>query len=136
MISVPLLLSEPDSHKTENQLNQLISERTEEFSMAKNLLNSAADAIERIMSSYKDVIELTGYSHRVFEMLHIFQTINESGSVLKTNENRKKSLEKSSGSVIQLNDKCESISCEAISITTPNGDILVQSLSLKVVFFL
>uniref|UniRef100_A0A8C8D9M4 ATP-binding cassette, sub-family D (ALD), member 2 n=1 Tax=Oncorhynchus tshawytscha TaxID=74940 RepID=A0A8C8D9M4_ONCTS len=127
----------------DGQTQVLVSERTEAFTTARNLLASGADAIERIMSSYKEVTELAGYTTRVYNMFLVFGEVQRgvykrsSASIMGTGE--KKIVARPEmhidgpleikGRVIDVDN---GIVCESVPIITPNGDIVVSSLNFKV----
>lgn len=69
IISLPLLYGRPSDSVG-------FGERTQYVSTAKNLLQSASDAVERLMTSYKDVYELVGYTDRVYRMLSVFDEVD------------------------------------------------------------
>ena len=89
MISVPILTS----RKAGGTGDSGISERTEYYTIAKHLLSSAGDAMERLMTAYKvlrfsldlcyrhnlkEVVELAGYTQRVANMFEVFDDCSNS----------------------------------------------------------
>lgn len=107
-----------------------VSARTQDFIIARGLLISAADAIERIMSSYKELTELTGYTTRVAEMIQVFKEVHD-GKYQKTVINSSNQSELSSVITKQRGDVEEGnfIEFNKVPIVSPNGDILVKELS-------
>ncbi|CAF0940732.1 unnamed protein product [Adineta ricciae] len=121
-----------------------ISARTEAFTVSKNLLTSGADALERIISSYKEIAELAGHTDRVYTMLHVFDdcaNAHYQRNLVTTDENHdehsssvvaKKKVainQRAEGKIIESD---EDIIAEDVPIITPNGDVIVESLSLKI----
>uniref|UniRef100_A0A7N8YG70 ATP-binding cassette, sub-family D (ALD), member 1 n=1 Tax=Mastacembelus armatus TaxID=205130 RepID=A0A7N8YG70_9TELE len=135
MVAVPIITATGYSEYEE----ELVSERTQAFTTARNLLNAGADAVERIMSSYKEVTELAGYTARVSEMLDVFEDVNQgiyrrsvslpelhssSGSVLPSHPELV-----AAGQVISVE---KGIRCKNLPIITPTGDVVVSSLNIQV----
>lgn len=141
MVSLPILTA---SQPTATDAEGGVSDRTQYVTIARNLLISAADAIERLMSSYKEIVALAGYTHRVAGMLQVFdETAN--GVYDKTRvvsaieeQNNAGILEfrnghpVANGKIIYTNeeDSMNSISLRSVPVVTPNCDIVVASLTL------
>jgi len=102
-----------------------VGDRTMAYSISNNLLEQGSDAIERILSSYKEVVELAGYSSRVVEMLNIFDDM-KAGRFQKT-----KLIAEMDSTAAKLVPDQDEISMENIPIVTPNGDVLVKSMTLN-----
>ncbi|XP_037551857.1 ATP-binding cassette sub-family D member 2 isoform X2 [Nematolebias whitei] len=143
MVAVPIITATgfADGETGTGQAQMMVSERTEAFTTARNLLASGADAIERIMSSYKEVTELAGYTARVHNMFVVFEDVQKGvykrSSLSATAGTQKKNKPELhidgpleiKGEVIDVD---QGIVCENVPIITPNGDVVVSCLNLKV----
>lgn len=151
MIALPILYTSQTQFSSAMQENNGdgVSERTGYLTTSKNLLTSGADAAERLMSSYKELVALAGYVARVSEMLDVFRdaalckyrrNVVTSGQSRGSNGNMAISVEK----VIEFRDGTPiikgivressdgSISLMDVPIVTPNCEVIVPRLNIQI----
>lgn len=107
--------------------------RTEGFVTNRRLLLSASDAFGRVMYSYKDVSELAGYTARVSELFDTIESIKkgqyQKRQVGSAKADGTKKLLENRGEIVESEDE---IIFDQVPIISPNGDVLVRSLSFHV----
>lgn len=115
-----------------------VSERTHYFTTAKNLLLTGSNAVERLMSSYKDIVELAGHTARVANMFTVLEEASQ-GIYHKTLVAKK---EKAGDMEIEfrgdqplakgklIHSANNEIILKNVPVVTPNCDIVCPSLSL------
>lgn len=116
-----------------------VSERTHYFTTAKNLLLTGSNAVERLMSSYKDIVELAGHTARVANM---FQVLDEASRGIYHKTVVEKKDESTHGFTIEFRgdqpiakgkmivSQTNEIILRNVPIVTPNCDVVCPALSL------
>ncbi|KIJ68698.1 hypothetical protein HYDPIDRAFT_179754 [Hydnomerulius pinastri MD-312] len=109
-----------------------LGSRTEGFVTNRRLLLSSSDAIGRVMYSYKDLAELAGYTARVSLLLDTMADVRkgkfEKTLVASATEGENSKIMRGRGQVFEAED----IQFENVPIVTPNGDVLLKSLTFNV----
>ncbi|XP_076761555.1 ATP binding cassette subfamily D [Xylocopa sonorina] len=147
VIAMPLLYNTVTSRIEDNRDDE-VSERTRYLTTSKNLLISGADAVERLMLSYKELVALAGYTARVNEMLDIFKD----AALCKYKRNIVNSLSKEPNDtnnyalkdIIEMKDGAPvikgivsestdgKISLIDVPIVTPNCEIIVPRITIHI----
>ncbi|KAK5632437.1 hypothetical protein RRF57_008151 [Xylaria bambusicola] len=128
-----LLCSVPVFFKLPGQLGDTISmgDRTETFVTNRRMLLSASDAFGRIMFSYREIMELAGYTSRVASLLEVMDDIQaghfEKKLVSSSGTEEHEAVLKGRGKVVESKD----IEFIDVPIISPNGDVLVKALSFS-----
>uniref|UniRef100_A0A915IVU0 ABC transmembrane type-1 domain-containing protein n=1 Tax=Romanomermis culicivorax TaxID=13658 RepID=A0A915IVU0_ROMCU len=142
MVVVPVITARyANSGQTktlEEEIDHGVGERTRGFETARNLLGSGADAVERLMSSYKEIAELSGYTKRVWDMIRVFQDVADCRYSrlpphVDSNDDGNKIVHwdtcKVEGYVYEISDFIQFID---VPIITPTGDVICRSISLTI----
>ncbi|KAI3328089.1 ABC transporter transmembrane region 2 [Xylariaceae sp. AK1471] len=128
-----LLCSVPVFFKLPGQLGDVISmgDRTETFVTNRRMLLSASDAFGRIMFSYREIMELAGYTSRVASLLEVMDDIQaghfEKKLVSSSGTEEHEAVLKGRGKVVES----QNIEFIDVPIISPNGDVLVKALSFS-----
>jgi ATP-binding cassette subfamily D (ALD) long-chain fatty acid import protein len=114
--------------------NLVVADRAQGFVTNRRLLLSSSDAFGRIMFSYKEIAQLAGYTSRVTSLLDVMDDVNRG--------RYDKMLVSSSSDKVDANEAVlqgqgevhlgPDIVFEGVPIVSPNGDILVKSLTFSV----
>ncbi|ROV97144.1 hypothetical protein VMCG_07496 [Cytospora schulzeri] len=124
-----LLCSVPVFVKIPGSVTHNMGDRTEVFVTNRRMLLSASDAFGRIMFSYREIMELAGYTSRVATLLEVMDDIQaghfEKKLVSSAGTEDNEAVLKGRGKVVESKD----IEFIDVPIISPNGDVLIKALS-------
>lgn len=102
------------------------------FVTNRRMLLSSSDAVGRVMFSYKEIIELAGYTSRVSTLLNVMDDVEaghfEKKLVSSAGNKENTDILHAKGEIIESQD----IQFIDVPIVSPNGDVLVRKLNFSV----
>lgn len=104
------------------------SSRTEDYVRNRRYLISLAEAIGRILYSYKEITELAGFTQRVSTLLTVFSDVKSGRYDKVTSAANEEILATLKGGHVEETDNGE-VEFKDVPIVSPNGDVLVRALS-------
>ncbi|VDO28526.1 unnamed protein product [Onchocerca flexuosa] len=113
-----------------------VANRTGSFVTAKNLMIVVANAAEKLMASYKEMIELMGYVSRVYHMFKVFDDVKQQKFI------RERIVENADKNKMEQFDVCEirgqilqtngAVRLCDVPIVTPTGTVIVNNFSIEI----
>ncbi|QIW97205.1 hypothetical protein AMS68_002723 [Peltaster fructicola] len=108
------------------------AEQTGSFMTNRRLLISSSDAFGRLMSSYKQISQLAGYTSRVSMLLEVIRDTQlghfEKALVSSASTEANAAVLAGRGELVEGED----IDFKDVPIVSPNGDVLVKALSFHI----
>lgn len=108
------------------------ADQTGSFMTNRRLLISSSDAFGRLMSSYKEISQLAGYTSRVSMLLDVIQDTQrghfEKALVSSASTDANAAVLAGRGEL----EESEDIDFQNVPIVSPNGDVLVKALSFHI----
>jgi len=101
------------------------------YMVQRKLCLDLAGAIQRVMESYKEVGEVSGYAGRVSTMLEVFDDCLE-GKYKKEISDANKDLLASFKDPQEVINEGEKVKFSNVPVVTPNGDVLVKGLNVEI----
>ncbi|WWC68388.1 uncharacterized protein I206_102313 [Kwoniella pini CBS 10737] len=106
--------------------------RTEGFVTNRRLLLSSSDAFGRVLYSYKELAELAGYTARVSDLFDTMEDVKaghyQKKLVSSTGVEDNAKMLQGRGKIIESDE----IRFDQVPLISPNGDVLVKSMSFNV----
>lgn len=135
------VVSTPFFDPNSSLVNAPHSVRLEEYYKSGRMLVKLAEALGRISLSGREMTRLAGYTERVDQLMNVLDDLNsgvyQRTMITEKDSNNNKSIDDKKSTTIKPNSgkmvyQDNIIKFENVPLVTPNGDILINSLSFEV----